>query len=269
MRNVPYTFPSQPQPPSEWPGPATNPQPKASMLQPTQPSQLSLGPGPRQVNPPPGLSTTEWAAIQRMRENIGGEVSRPSAPSPTLSASPSPESESESERILSKHEDFVELWVFPWIPRRKMLRSLPSHRPGRCSREFPRYHRHSMCQCPGSTCSSKSLCEAVFSRKFPAGRSNEASFLTLQSIDQEAEKHFRMWFKKDLSAKKPLGTDTASHLAVAEQLSVCLDKHLASVNRLSALLIQIQVYIQHAMAEQAKLLQSLGEDPATPIPSLD
>ena len=112
---IPYTFPGQPQPPSERPGPAANPQPKASVLQSTQPSQPSLGPGPRQVNPPPGLSTTEWAAIQRMRENIGGEVSRPAAPSPTRSASPSPESESDSEGMLSEHEDFVELRAAPGL----------------------------------------------------------------------------------------------------------------------------------------------------------
>ena len=90
MRNVPYTFPGQPQPPSERPGPAANPQPKASVLQSTQPSQPSLGPSPRQVNPPPDLSIPEWAAIQRMRENIGGEVLRLSAPSPTGYTSPSP-----------------------------------------------------------------------------------------------------------------------------------------------------------------------------------
>ena len=96
-----------------------------------------------------------------------------------------------------------------------------------------------------------------FSRKFPAGHSNKASFLTPESIDQEVEKPFLMWIKKDFSAKKPFGSDSSSHLAVAERLLVRLDECLATVNRLSALLIQIQAYIQHAMAEQAKLLQSL------------
>ena len=117
--------------------------------------------------------------------------------------------------------------------------------------------------------SSKSLGEAVFSRKFPAGRFNEASFLTPQSIDQEAEKHFKMWVKKDFSSKKPFGSDSSSHLAVAERMSVRLDERLATVNCLSALLIQIQAYIQHVTAEQAKLLQSLREDQVTPIPGLD
>ena len=107
MRNVPYTSPGQPQ--------QTYPQPKASVLQSAQPSQPSLGPGLRQVNPPPGLSTSKWAAIQQMRENVGGEVSRPSAPSPTCSASPSPESESESEGMLSEHEDFVEFLAAPGL----------------------------------------------------------------------------------------------------------------------------------------------------------
>ena len=117
--------------------------------------------------------------------------------------------------------------------------------------------------------SSKSLGEAVFSCKFPAGRSNEASFLTPQSIDQEAEKHFRMWVKKDFSSKKPFRSYSLSHLAVAERLSVRPDERLATVNCLSALLIQFQAYIQHATAEQAKLLQSLREDPATLIPGFD
>ena len=147
-----------------------------------------------------------------------------------------------------------------------MPRSLPSRRPGRCSREC---HLTAKRDTKGLLDgSSKSLGEAVFSRKFPAGRSNEASFLTPQSIDQEAEKHFRMWVKKDFSSKKPFGSDWSSHLAVAERLSVRLDERLATVNRLSVL-IQIQAYIQHATAEQAKLLQGLREDPATPIPGFD
>ena len=371
MRNVPYTFPGQPQPPSERPGPAANPQPKSSVLQSTQPSQPSLGPGPRQVNPPPGLSTTEWAAIQRMRENVGSEVSRPAAPSPTRSASPSPESDSDSEGMLSEHEDFVELraapglseldrelqgspvrptradepappvvaprppasltssspsfvedfddlrgdasaWRKTWladkfrfriptrfheilfmvkqalgfppdpqeenapVPAQSQARSLFQGVPHVAPSQYVSMPWDDMCHLTAKRDtkglldgSSKSLGEAVFSRKFPAGRSNEASFLTPQSIDQEAEKHFRMWVKKDFSSKKPFGSDSSSHLAVAERLSVRLDERLATLNRLSALLIQIQAYIQHATAEQAKLWQSLREDPATPIPGLD
>ena len=53
--------------------------------------------------------------------------------------------------------------------------------------------------------SSKSLGEAVFSRKLPDGRSNEASFLTPQSIDQEAVKYFRMQVKKDSPQRSLLG----------------------------------------------------------------
>ena len=117
--------------------------------------------------------------------------------------------------------------------------------------------------------SSKTLGEAVFARKFPAAESNEKSFLTPQTIDLEAEKHFRVWVKKDFSAKKPFGTDTSSVLAAAEKLSVRLDKRLASVNRLSGLLIQVQAYIHHAAASQAATLQRLRADAAAPAPASD
>ena len=87
--------------------------------------------------------------------------------------------------------------------------------------------------------SLKTLGEAVFARKFPAAESNEKLFLTPQTIDPEAEKHFRVWVKKDFSAKKPFGTDSSLVLAWTEKLSVRLDERLASVNRLSGLLIQV------------------------------
>ena len=86
--------------------------------------------------------------------------------------------------------------------------------------------------------SSKTLGEAVFARKF----------LTHQMIDAEAEKHFRVWVKKDFSAKKPFGSDANSVLASAEKLTVRLDERLASVNHLSGLLIQVQAYIHHTAA---------------------
>ena len=117
--------------------------------------------------------------------------------------------------------------------------------------------------------SSKTLGEAVFARKFPAAESNEKSFLTPQTIDPEAEKHFRVWVKKDFSAKKPFETDTSSVLAAAEKLSVRLDERLASVNRLSGLLIQVQAYIHHAAASQAATLQRLRADAAAPAPASD
>ena len=52
--------------------------------------------------------------------------------------------------------------------------------------------------------SSKTLGEGVFARKFPAAESNEKAFLTPQTIDPEAEKHFRVWVKKDFSATRVL-----------------------------------------------------------------
>ena len=48
-----------------------------------------------------------------------------------------------------------------------------------------------------------------------------------------------------------------------------LNECLACIKRLSALVIQIQAYIQHDTAEQAKLLPRLKEDLATPIPALN
>ena len=63
-------------------------------------------------------------------------------------------------------------------------------------------------------------------------------------------------------SSKTLG-DTSSVLASAEKLSVRLDERLASVNRLSDLLIQVQAYIHHAAASQAAALQHLREDAAT------
>ena len=116
---------------------------------------------------------------------------------------------------------------------------------------------------------SKTLGKAVFARKFPAAESNEKSFLTPQTIDPEAEKHFRVWVKKDFSAKKPFGTDASSMLASAEKLSVRLDEQLSSVNRLSGLLIQVQAYIHHAAASQAAALQRLREDAAAPAPATE
>ena len=115
---------------------------------------------------------------------------------------------------------------------------------------------------------SKTLGEGVFARKFPAANADEKSFLTPQTIDPEAEKHFRVRVKKDFAAKKPFGSDTSSVLALAEK-SVRLDERLATVNRLSGLLIQVQAYIHHAAAFQAAALQRLCEDAATPTPSTD
>ena len=115
---------------------------------------------------------------------------------------------------------------------------------------------------------SKTLGEGVFARKFPAASAYEKSFLTPQNIDPEAEKHFRVWVKKDFTAKKPFGSDTSSVLASAE-LSFRLDERLATVNRLSGLLIQVQAYIHHDAAFQAAALQRLREDAATPAPSTD
>ena len=116
---------------------------------------------------------------------------------------------------------------------------------------------------------SKTLGEGVFSRKFPAASADEKSFLTPQTIDPEAEKHFRVWVKKDFSAKKPFGSDTSSVLASADKLSVRLDELLSTVNRLSGLLVQVQAYIHHAAAFQAAALQRLREDAATPAPATD
>ena len=116
---------------------------------------------------------------------------------------------------------------------------------------------------------SKTLGEGVFSRKFPAASADEKSFLTPQTIDPEAEKHFRVWVKKDFSAKKPFGSDTSSVLASADKLSVRLDERLSTVNRLSGLLVQVQAYIHHAAAFQAAPLQRLREDAATPAPATD
>ena len=117
--------------------------------------------------------------------------------------------------------------------------------------------------------SSKTLGEGVCARKFPAAESNEKAFLTPQTIDPEAEKHFRVWVKEDFSAKKPFGTDTSSVLASAEKLSARLDERLASVNRLSGLLILVQAYIHHAAAFQAAALQRLRQDAAAPAPDTD
>ena len=116
---------------------------------------------------------------------------------------------------------------------------------------------------------SKTLGEGVFARKFPAASADEKSFLTPQTIDPEAEKHFRVWVKKHFSAKKPFGSDTSSVLASAEKLSVRLDERLSTVNRLSGLLVQVQAYIHHAAAFQAVALQRLREDAATPAPATD
>ena len=116
---------------------------------------------------------------------------------------------------------------------------------------------------------SKTLGEGVFARKFPAANADEKSFLTPQTIDPEAEKHFRVWVKKDFAATKPFGSDTSSVLASAEKLSVRLDERLATVNRLSSLLIQVQAYIHHAAVFQAAALQRLREDAATPALSTD
>ena len=110
--------------------------------------------------------------------------------------------------------------------------------------------------------STKPLGEAVFVRKFPAAEENKKAFLKPQSIDHEVEKHFKVWAKKDFSAKKPFGANTGSVLTTAKQLSVCLEERLASVNCLSGLLIQVQAYIHHATVEQASLLHRLWEDAA-------
>ena len=75
---------------------------------------------------------------------------------------------------------------------------------------------------------SNTLGVGVFARKFPAANADEKSFLTPQTIDPEAEKHFRVWVKKDFAAKKPFGSDTSSVLASAEKLSVRLDERLAT-----------------------------------------
>ena len=48
-----------------------------------------------------------------------------------------------------------------------------------------------------------------------------------------------------------------------------LDEQLASVNRLSGLLIQVQAYIHHAAASQATTLRRLREDVAAPAPATD
>ena len=107
--------------------------------------------------------------------------------------------------------------------------------------------------------STKTLGEAVYTRKFPAAEENKKAFLTPQTIDSAAEKHFWVWVKKDFSSKKPFGYDSASVLASAEKLSVRLDERLASVNRLSGLLIQVQAYIHHPAAT----LQFLRAPPDT------
>ena len=111
--------------------------------------------------------------------------------------------------------------------------------------------------------STKTLGEAVFQGKFPAAEENE------KTIDPEAEKHFRVWVKKDFAAKKPFGSDSGSVLAAAEKLSVRLDERLASVNRLSGLLIQVQAFIHHTAATQADMLQRVREDAAVPAPPAD
>ena len=52
-------------------------------------------------------------------------------------------------------------------------------------------------------------------------------------------------------------------------MSARLDERLASVNRLSGLLIQVQAFVHHAAAFQAAALQRLRQDAAAPAPDAD